>query len=234
MSEPARLAGVYFDPGRTFTDIAARPRWWPPIVLMIIAGVAMMYSYSQHVGWERMARQQIESNSRTANLPVEQREQAIARSAQFTPYFVYGAAVLGSPVSILITAVILMAAMNTLFGAGVVFRKAFAVTAYAMLPGLLMAILAIVVMFLKSPEDFDLQNPLAFNLGAFVSAESAKWLKSLLSSFDLFTFWNMALLATGFAAAATKRLTWSKALTGVVACWVIWVLLKVGSTAIFS
>ena len=117
-----------------------------------------------------MARQQIETNSRTANMPVEQREQAIAQSVKFTPYFVYGAAVLGTPISILIVGSVLMVFFNTIFGAGVPFRKAFAVTAYAFLPGLVVVALAILVMYLKSPEDFDLQNPLAFNLGAFLSA----------------------------------------------------------------
>jgi hypothetical protein len=234
MSEPGRLTGVYFEPGKAFADIAARPRWWPPIVLLILASLVMMYCYSHRVGWESVVRQQVESSERTATLPADQREQAIARGAQFAGMIGYVGAVVGTPIVALVIAGALLFVFNTVFAASVKFQQALAISTYSMLPGLIAIGLAILVMYLKSPEDFDINNPLAFNLGALLSAESAKWMKALLSSFDLFTFWTMALLATGFVAAAKKRLAWSKAFTGVIVCWAVWVIVKTSGTALFS
>src|SRR5690242_14976727 len=89
MSEAGRLAGVYFDPGKTFADIAARPRWWVPMVLLTIAALVMIICYSQHVGWEHMLRQQIESSPRTQNMTPEQREAIVQQQVKFVPIFGY-------------------------------------------------------------------------------------------------------------------------------------------------
>ena len=54
-----------------------------------------------------------------------------------------------------------------------------------------------VVLFLKDPEEFNLQNPLMFNVGAFLSPDSAAVLRALGSSIDLFSLWIIVLLAIG-------------------------------------
>jgi hypothetical protein len=96
-----------------------------------------------------------------------------------------------------------------------------------MLTGVIAGILAIVVMFLKNPDDFNLLNPLAFNLGAFLEPPPAtgKFLYSLLKSFDLFTFWTIALEAVGISVAA-KKISFSKALMLVVVPWLVWTLVS--------
>ena len=43
MSEFSRLTGVFFEPGKTFADIAERPRWLVPLLLVIVAGVAFYF-----------------------------------------------------------------------------------------------------------------------------------------------------------------------------------------------
>jgi hypothetical protein len=234
MSEPSRLAGVYFDPGKTFADIAARPRWWVPMVLLTVAALVMMICYSQHVGWEHMLRQQIESSPRTQNMTPEQREAIIQQQVKFVPIFGYIMAVIGTPVFMIIVAAVLMFIFNLIFAAGIPFKRALAAVAYSWMTGLVAIILSIIVMFIKSPEDFDIQNPLAFNLGAFLASDAPKWLKALAGSFDLFTFWTIALLGIGFAAASTKRMAWSKAVIAVILPWIVWVVVKTGSAAIFQ
>jgi hypothetical protein len=114
-----------------------------------------------------------------------------------------------------------------MIGAPLQFKQMFAISAYAMLPGLLFTILAIVVMFLKNPEDFNLQNPLFFNIGAAMEPppNTGKFLYSLASSIDLFTFWTILLLATGISVAA-RKVPFSKAVIAVATPWIIWVLVK--------
>src|SRR5579872_6721207 len=78
MGEFSRLAGVFFEPGKTFADIAARPSFVLPLLLMMLAGLAASYTLGQKVGWERIIRHQAESSARIQQLDPAARENSIA------------------------------------------------------------------------------------------------------------------------------------------------------------
>jgi hypothetical protein len=235
MSEVSRITGVYFDPKKTFADIAARPNhWYVPLVLLIIAAIAFIYAYSSRVGWERYIRQTIETSSRAQSLTAEQREQQIQTGAKIAPVFGYAGSAIGIPVAALVIAGALLL-MCKMMGASLNYKQLLAISSYGMLPGLISSILAIVVVFLKNPEDFNLQNPLAFNLGAFLAPppNTGKALYGLATSLDLFSFWTILLMATGISVAA-RKFSFSKALTAVIVPWVIYLLVKAGWAAFFG
>ncbi len=227
MSEPARIAGVFLEPAKAFDDIVARPqRWWVPIIVVILFALAFTYTYSQRVGWSRMMQQQMETNKQLQNLPPEQKEQAMERGAKIAGVMAYVGPAVGIPLVALIVGGILMLVMTSMMGAQVTFKQSLAIVSYAFLTGLVTTVLSIIVMYVKSPEDFDIQHPLAFNGGAFVPSGSPAWLMALASSIDIFTFWTMALMAVGYAA-TTRKLKWSKAFTGILMAWAVWVAVKV-------
>lgn len=234
MGEFDRLIGVLFDPNPAFADVAQRPRWWVPLVALILIALVITIAFGQRVGWERFMRQQIESSPRTQQLTPEQREQIIEQQLRFVPFFSYGGALLGWPVIVLIVSAAYLFVFNVLLGTQLPFKQVFGVTSYAMLPNAIAGIAALAVMFLKEPADFNLENPLVSNLGAFLDPNSApRWLVSVGSSIDVFVVWCLLLLATGYAAAA-RKLAWSKAFTWVVATWVLWLALKGAAIWIFS
>lgn len=229
----ARITGVFFEPGKTFADIGRKPTWVIPLLLLIAVTIAVTFTMGQKIGWEQMVRQQMEANPRTAQLPAEQREQQIAMGVRFGSMFAYAIPVF-MPVYYLILSGVLLA-VTAMMSAGLKFKQVFAVVVHANLPGLVSAVLMIVVMFLKNPSDFNAQNPLAFNPAAFMDPlTSSKFLYSLASSLDLFSFWIIFLLATGLHAAAGKRLSFGGALTAVIAPWAIWVLGKSALAGLFS
>ena len=232
MSELGRLTNIFFEPKRAFEDIAQRPRPWAPLALSVLMALVFMITFSQRVGWERFARQTMESTPQVQNMPPEQRERAVAMQLKIMPVMGYVGAVLGSPVTALVVAGVLLLMFKVFMGAGITFKQMFGITAYSFLPGVVGGIAALVVMFLKNPDEFNLQNPTAFNLGAFFDPEStAKWKIALGTSIDLFTIWIILLLAMGVATAA-RRMSFGKALAGVLTPWVIWVVLKTGFTAL--
>ncbi len=227
MGEFSRLTGVFFEPTKTFADIAERPRWLVPLVLLILASVVYMILFTQRVGWDGTIRQQMESNPRTAQMSPEQRERAITMGAKFASISAYAGPVVGIPVYDLIVAGVLLGIVAGLMSAPVKFKQVFAVVCYAGLPGVLVAALSIVVMFLKKPEDFNLRNPLAFNPGVFMDPQSSsKFLYSLATSLDLFVIWTILLIAVGLKAAAGKRLSFGGALFAVVLPWAAVILVK--------
>jgi hypothetical protein len=131
MSELARLTGVVWSPGLAFRDIAAHPRWWPPLVIVIVISLVFTYAFTQRVGWERTVRQQLEANPRTQNLPSDQREQAIAAGARYAPIGAYGMSLVGFPVMALATAGVFLLVFRAVLGADLSFRQVLAIVCYA-------------------------------------------------------------------------------------------------------
>jgi hypothetical protein len=228
----ARVVGVFTSPKETFADIGARPTWLVPLIIVLVCQLGFFALVGQHVGWQTIMTQQVEKSPQVQNLPADQKQLAIERAAKFGPWGYYGGVLVGVPIIFALLALVLLGSMN-MFGGRFSFKQSFAIVAHASLIGVIASILGVIVLFAKPVEDFDVQNPLAFNLGAFLPAETAKWLVALASSFDLFTFWSIGLLATGYAAASGK-MKFSKALTAVVLPWAVYVVLKVGWAAFWG
>lgn len=223
MSEISRLTGVFFEPVKTFEDVARRPAFIVPLVLVILCSLVYTVLYSQHVGWERMMRKQMETNSQFAQQPPEQREQSIQMAAKFAPIFGYAIGLIGVPLGYLIAAAVVLA-MVKIMSAPTRFSQVYAVMCYSGITGIIFIVLGIVVMFLKNPDDFDIRNPLAFNLGALFDPNSgSKFVYTLASSMDLFSFWKIILIAIGLKATAGRTLSFTSALVAVLVPWGIWV-----------
>jgi hypothetical protein len=234
MGEFSRIAGVFFEPSKTFEDVARRPTFLAPMFLVIVASLVYTGLYSQHVGWERMIRHQAETSSRAAQVSPEQREQQIQIGLKVAPMIGYGASLIGVPLAYLVCGAVVLV-MLKIMSATVSFKQVFAVMSYSGMPGLIYIALAIVVMFLKNPDDFDIKNPLAFNPGALMDpATSSKFLYSLATSLDLFTAWKIMLIAVGLKAAAGKTLSFTGALLAVLIPWGIWVLGSASLAGMFS
>lgn len=234
LSEFDRLVGVLFDPKATFPDIAARPRhWWVPLLLLVLLAVTFTFAISQRVGWGPLVRQQIEASPRAAQLPAEQKEQIIQQQTRLAPIFAYIFGPLAWPFITLVLSGVFLFVLNVLLGTQLTFKPVFTVTAYSMLPNFVGGVVAMVVLFLKRPADFNIQNPVASNIGAFLDPNTTPaWLVSLASSIDIFTIWALLLLATGYSAA--RKLAWGKVFTWVVAVWVVYVVAKSGLAQLFG
>lgn len=226
------MLDIFFEPKAAFRDILAAPRVWFPITLLSIAAILFVYLFAQHVGWERFMRKAFEANERAMAMPADQREQAIAMQVKISSVAGY----IMPPVFIVaagaISGAVLMFIFNNLMGAAVKFKQAFAIVAWSGIPTLLSTAAATAVLFLKSPEDFDLQNPLGLNIGFYLPSSTAKWLASVATSFDLFSFWSIALIAAGFSVATRK--SWTSCLVATLVPWLAYVLLKAGWAAMFG
>ncbi len=227
MSEIGRLAGVFFEPGKVFADLAAKPRWLVPILISILLGLCFVYALNSRVGWDQTIRQAMTNNPRTADMTVAQKEQAIQTGAKFAAIVGWIGAILGPPVFVLIIAGILTGLFNALLGTDLKFGQMFSITAYAMLVRTLYTVLILLVLYLKPPEDFDIRvNP--FSIGGYLSrTETPKWLMSLATSLDLFSIWTVVLLAIGFSV-ASKKLSFGKSLAGVAIPWLVVVVALMG------
>jgi hypothetical protein len=225
MSAFARVIGIFFEPDATFRDIARSPGFIVPLVLVMLCSMATATVLVNRLDMRDIAAKQIEKNPRTESMPKEQKQAAIEMGAKIGTYATYA-----SPVfvilAVLIISGVLLVMGNFVFGGTATFKQIFAVTAHAQLPGIIIAILAIVILFLKDPADVDVQNLVASNLGPLISAETSKFLHAVAISIDLFSFWQIFLLGTGLAICG--RLSRAKGIMAVVIPWLIYVLIKSG------
>jgi hypothetical protein len=235
LGEPRRLAAMFFAPAKAFADIARRPRWFVPVILLTILALAFTFSLSQRIGFEQIVRHSLDQSSRAQGMSAEQRDRAVSMGAKIGSIMGFVGAAVGPTITVLITAAILMFIANGMLGAQIRYVQMQAITAYSFFTtGLVSTPLSIAVLYLKSPDDFDVRNPLAFNPGAFLSHETAPaWLIAFASSFDLFTFWTMALLAIGISVAG-RKVSVGKAFGSVFISWLAFVLLKTGWVALFG
>ena len=226
------LASIWFEPARVFEQVARTPRWWIPLAILTVAALVYLTAFSKHVGWETFMRHELESNSRFESMSVEQREQVIAMQLRVAPIFGYVGTLTGISAAAAIIAAVLMLVFKYLLDAPSTFSQAFGVVSWSMLPTLLNTCAALAVMFMVPTPEFDLKNPVGTNIGYYLGADSAAWLKSLLTSIDFFSIWTMLLLATGMSVITRK--SWGTSLGAILIPWGFYVVIKTAFAAVFG
>jgi hypothetical protein len=234
LSEVQRLTGVFHSPGAVFADIAKSGKWIIPLLIMVVISLGVMTAIQSRIPVDMMIAKIMETNERMQQLPAAQREAVIAQQTKMIPIGMYAGALLGSAVVLFVAAGALLLIFNLLMDGKLKYKNALNIYSYAMLPpGIVGALVMILVLYLKAPDEIDIQNPLAFNAGAFLPAAAAAWLRSMMGSLDLFTFWTMMLAAIGFSK-AIPRMTTGKAFGAILIPWILWVLIKTGWAAMFG
>jgi Yip1 domain len=232
ISHFGRIFGALFSPKKTFAQIAERPSWLAPLLLMAILGTVVGAMLNTKMNWGDYIRHKAEESPRFAQLSEEQKDQALAPQVKFWSKFSYGIGAVVVPISALFFALIYWGAFNLFSGAVLRYGSAFGITAHAFLPTTIQSILAMVILPLKSYGDVDPESIVATNVKAFLSEGSPKWLGSLGSSLDLFWIWCMVLTAIGFTAANPKKIKPGTAYSVVFGLWGVWVLAKVAWAAL--
>ena len=234
VSSIGRIVGVFFSPKATFESIARRPSWLAPIVLLCLASLGVVASFSYRGGWPSFFQRQVESSSRFQQMPPDQQQRVLAAQLKYGPRVAYAQVVIVPFLAALIVAAVFLGVFNMLGGTQLKYATSLGIVSHSLLPGLISGLLGILVIFLKDPSMVDLQNLVASNAAAFLPGDSPRWQIALLGSFDLFSFWTMILLAMGYRAAAPKKISLGKGLVSIIGVWLIYVVVKVGLTAAFS
>ncbi len=231
LSPIERVVDAYVSPEQTFLDIRRNASWWLPFLIGVAISLAFTFAVDKQIGFDKVAEASINRSSqaqeRLSGVPEAQREQAIHTIATTTRIISYAYPVVSLLVSLL-AAAILMASFNLGLGAKVKYKEYFAVWFYAGLPLVLKFLLAAIAIFAGvSAEQFDIQNPVGTNIAWFLSSDLPQWLRTLLTSADIFTIWTVILLIVGCATVA--RVKRSSAAVVVIGWWVLIIL---GSTAV--
>jgi hypothetical protein len=237
MSTPETLANIFFEPGRTFEALRARPRFLVAALVAIVAFMAFYVTYMQRVGYDAVVDAEI-SVARKADPNAN--EEALAAGARIQKGAIVKNIRMWSP-AIFIAVVFaagaglyLLGAM--LMGGALSYKKALAVWVYSSLPPLLLTtVLNFLLLFLKPPEGESeivrgLQGGLVrANAGALVDGSAHPILATALGSIDLLVFYGLVLAAIGLR--KVGKLKSGSAWTIVLALWAVRVIATIAISA---
>ncbi|HUZ47655.1 MAG TPA: YIP1 family protein [Terriglobia bacterium] len=195
-----RFAGVFTGPGEVFEDIASKPDFIKPLLLLIAVSLAITETMLWKIGMPRILHGAITQSGRASSLSPEQLHQAVEKSAAVATVLAHLGGLFGVPIFLLAVAGVGMIILNGVFGVHADFKKIFSVACYADLPSVVSGAMAVAVIFFGDPDHFNPRSPAPTNLGFFLNPlEASHPVMALASSFDIFIFWFLILLAIGLS-----------------------------------
>lgn len=240
LSEPQRLINVFIAPSKTFDDIKRKSRWWVPWLLLSLVGSLYILTVDKKITFEAII------DARNAHLssfmqhvieqmPPEQKQLMYERQINGYRRGIYTSLIFVLIYGLLAAAV-LTPTFNFVFDAGVKFKHALAVVFYGSLPRILWIALGILVIFVGvGPEGFDMENPVATSLGAFLGINSDnRFLYRFLTGFDIFFIWIVVVIAIGFIQiSARKKISKGAAIAAVGGWYLVLMLCRAALSPFF-
>jgi hypothetical protein len=194
LSQTERVVDTLIAPTKTFTDLRRSANWLVPLLLLIIATEAMVVVADRKIGFEKITENGLALQPKQAakldQLPPEDRARQMQTIVKITSVSSYLSPALVL-VFLIIIAAVLLATFNFGLGAEVTFNQSIAAVMFASMPGVIKALLAVVVLLIGAAETFTFQNPIASNLSGLVDP-SSHFLYSVALQFDVFTIWTIS------------------------------------------
>jgi hypothetical protein len=220
-----RVGGLFSNPGATMADVAERPDWLIPFLLIVIISMASNFIAAPRLDLETGMREQFAERGMTD----QQIDEAIERVEAFQKF---GVPITAVSVAIMLIAIAALYMLLTrLFGGEGTFRQFFAVTNYAWLPQLVKGVLLVLLLVRAGTvEPQDMGTLLKSNLGFLADPEEQGALHAVLSSIDLFNFAALALMIFGYGRAS--KLGTQKTAVIVIVSYLVWIGVRVAMAAI--
>jgi len=214
----SRLIGVIFSPGETFAEIGRASHVFAPLLSLVLLGAAVHFVVANRYGYENIIRKETEmqiqvmsrmnvSGDRIDEVKKQTEEQLKPENLTKIKLRRMAVAGLMFPIIALLAAGVFKL-FTLIMGASNTFKGVLSAVSFAYLAvGVVSQLIIIITVYIKKPEDIDMINPVASNLGAILTIAGAglpKFLAALASWVDVFGIWRIALRAIGCAAVTTK------------------------------
>jgi hypothetical protein len=235
MSTAQTLTSIFLEPGETFKALRVRPRFLIAGLITVVIFMAYYTTFVWRVGSETIVRAQIQS--RTPDASPEQIDQAlriqnspIVKVITYAVFPVMFAIIFAAGAGLYLLG-------TTLMGKSMTFKQALSVWVYSSYPPTVVyALVNILVLFLKSPDDIDptaLNSGVArANLSLLLDPKTQPVLSTILGSFDLIAFYGLFLAALGLRTMA--KLSSGSAWAIVLTIWLVGIILRVVMSLAFG
>lgn len=189
------MFSIFTSPTRALSSLRDRPTWLVPLLLAVVANIAVVMVTTQYLDWDEQRQVALE-RMRERNMTEEQVAQAMEQMDRFTsnPLLRYGMPVAGSLVTTVISVLVLALIYNVclpLLGAQGSYVRVLAVLAHTGLVAIPAALVRIILVLVKRSADVSTSL-----LVALPSVKSG-FLAVILSRIDIFAIWQLVLAGLG-------------------------------------
>lgn len=226
-----RIVGVFFTPTETFEDIARKPDFLVPIIILVLITFVSTIVVIPHLDFDAVVAQQTEMmKKQNPNMTDADMERVGRMTRTFGKMAGYVSPLL-ILIGLLVIAVVLWGAVRLMGGQGD-FGQALSTTIYAWFPRMLLGgIIGMVIVMMRGMVDPTQMAAVVKTSPAFlVDMKEQPILFALLSSLDIFVIWTCILLTIGFS--VLSKLSRAKTATIIFSLWFVTILFKVGMAAI--
>jgi len=223
----SRIAGVLASPFRTFAEIARKPDWIVPLLLIAAMSFVSVIVMVPRIDFASSYREAFEAQQN--NMSAQDQDRAIRIGTAIGKGAMYAAPVF-SIGWLAVVAAVLMLGIRIL-GGDIDFVRSMSVTVYAWMPNVLKSIVAVIVIFSRKTIRIEEAKSIVHSNPSFlISMKQNPVLFNLLGSLDVFTIWVVLLLIIGLA--AVSKMSMVKTATVVLAGWGVMILISMGSGAL--
>ena len=213
-----RMVRVFYAPGETFEAVSRRHTWvdWFAPVLLI----ALLSLVATHMTLPIIQQMQVEVlQEKLQDMPEENRQKVMEQAQKASVISAMVMVPVGAFALLFILAGVLLLLTNFILGGDATYGQMLAVWGYSSLIGIIALIVRVPLMLAK--------QTMAIHTGPGVLVPEhmlETFLGRLLAGVDLFTFWQVCVLAIGVAAVA--NFATRKAFVALLVLWVAWVVVK--------
>lgn len=189
----ARAIGVIFSPGETYADVAAHPRVFGIVVLVLLISVAASTAFLlTEVGKDALFDTQIQTMESWGFTITDQMYDGMERQLPYAPYTNAAFLLIVFPLAWAAVAGLIMAVFTLAMGGAATYKQVYAIVAHS-------AVLLALQQLFISPLNYARQSMSSpTNLRVFFPfLEDRTFLANLLGGIDLFFIWLIVSLAIG-------------------------------------
>jgi hypothetical protein len=204
MSEASSLINIFFEPGRTFEYLRAKPKFLMAGLVLIILTTVYQNLLISRLGEARIRRavvEQLDKNPQIQSMPPEQKQKILDQ--QMTISSIIGKYLI--PVFIIVFSLLLAllywVATNAMGGSSS-FLRSLSVVFYSSLPPAVIGMVAnIIILFVKDLDEIDISTAarglVHANPSILFDGKTMPVLTTLISTLDVFQIWGWILAAIG-------------------------------------
>lgn len=193
MSFIQRVINLFLNPGIVFKAVRQNPRWIPPAILVLLFSLGLTWYIMPAIQQEQ--KDQTISQMEKRNVDQDKIDETVASlDKPWMKYVIFGTAVVGSVVGILLLAAIWLFVAKTLLAGEARYAHMLEVVSLAML-------IPSVGMLIKAPiMVHKLTMNVHFSLATFMPDSAREsYLYKVLMNTDFFNIWYVAILCIGIA-----------------------------------
>lgn len=200
-SLPSRMAGVIFSPADTFRSVAAFPRWFGVLAIVVVASAGLWFWFAgTEVGQQAMLDQQISRTQMMGGTVTDEQYAAFERMLPMMKYLVGGSQLVAGPLLTLVLAGILFGVFNAGLGGNARFGQVFAVLAHSGVITLLQSLFTIPINYARE------SMASATNLTVLLPMlDEGSLAARFLGIIDVFILWWLFVLAIGIGVLYRRR-----------------------------